>query len=62
MTIICLRCVEVEFYDGWGLVVLQFTSTDPTIGAGGTVSFTITDASVFEIGKCYDLNLEEVPE
>jgi hypothetical protein len=54
--------VEVEFYDGWGLVVLQFTSTDPTIGAGGTVSFTITDASVFEIGKCYDLNLEEVPE
>lgn len=57
-----LECVEIVQNDGWGLVLLSFYSNDPTIAAGGNLSFTISDVSRFEIGKCYDLNLQEVPK
>lgn len=61
MNILSLECVEIVQNDGWGLVVLSFYSNDPTIGAGGNLSFTITDITPFQIGKCYGLNLEEIP-
>jgi hypothetical protein len=61
MDILVLQCVSIDQYDGWACVSLEYFSLDPTIYAGGNVSFTITDASGFEIGKRYGLNLEEIP-
>jgi hypothetical protein len=63
MDIFSLKCIEINDNGGWYLVIMEFISNDPTIGTGSTMTFTITDASFMEVGKCYDLNLEEqVPQ
>jgi hypothetical protein len=61
MDIFQLQCIEIEHNEGYDLVVLQFSSTEPTIYTSGNLNFTIFDGSRFEIGKFYNLNLEEVP-
>ena len=61
MDTLALQCSEIDDMGGWFVVHLNFYSNDPSIYAGGVLSFQITDASRFVIGKCYDLNLNEVP-
>lgn len=56
-----LTCLEVEPREGFSVVHLNFESVDPTISAGGIISFTISDASNYVVGNSYGLDLNEIP-
>jgi hypothetical protein len=60
MNVLALECVEINDMGGYFIVNLAFSSNDPNIYCGGNISFTITDASNFTVGKYYGLDLKEV--
>jgi hypothetical protein len=64
MNKLSLLCIEIVPQEEEGYtyyyVNLLFQSNDPAIAAGGNVSFMIADASGIEVGKYYDLALNEV--
>lgn len=61
MTKIVLQCVAIDDNSSYFTVSLQFSNTTLEISTGGNLNFLIGDASRFEIGKYYSLDLEEVP-
>jgi hypothetical protein len=59
LSLLCIEIVPQEEDAGF-YVNLLFQSNDPAIAAGGNISFIIEDASGIEVGKYYDLSLNEV--
>jgi hypothetical protein len=63
LSLLCIEIVPQQEEDSENVyyyVNLLFQSNDPAIAAGGNLSFMIADASGIEVGKYYDLALNEV--
>jgi hypothetical protein len=62
MDIIAIQCLEINDYsaDGYYLVVFAVSSNDPEMYTSATFNLTMADASGLEVGKFYDLKLNEI--